>query len=489
MNRRQVVFSLLIIAGILALFIWPSMAETNPTSVHTFLWTSDTPGVSSDLMTVDFKPTKNIESAHKARMAISIGVDGDPDIPAGNIRITLPRYIFFDRADTGYGAGIGTIRTMLPKAPDKNDVTSFHYVENDDGTITIMNHGPLKAGPASSTVVDFEYLIKPWQVASYHDEDGVRKKGYLNKDITAHFEIQRVPNGPVEKCDTAPLTIKYETTAKLNGVSKRFLAWDPATGYTRVEPHPDLTKYIYVHWYVTTSINQSNTQPFTIDAFDMAEPKGELLAWESGTMAQGGSIIKGDWAAYEKARRARDEAGNPVDGGRPRFTYNQATDPDAHSNYYSTYERLFVRYPRSLLQENDAGELAATFNNTYKTRLYGMDDGFLQEQVGTAKLDYVEKKYVPKESKAESRKYGSGTRYGYINLLEKDPSAWYPMSFTVQTSTSAVGMSGECVEGLWQPGTREWTNTITDNKLEHTTNPRPRLTEDEYRVSPDGQSL
>lgn len=201
--------------------------------------------VSSELLRKDLT---NDDPFH-LRAKLNISLNSKKDYNPGDIKITVPKYVFKDRD----GNDTGTLTLAVPKYP--NNSQDFAYQE-EGKNIVIVNTKRINA----TTQAFFEFTIK--DLAPHTIKD--LSTGYKSAPFSALVEVTTDKGNKISK-KTGGVQAEINTRAVIDEV--RTLGGEVYNNYSKDLPqelkpeNPD--DYIYVLW--KTAATSSANQPYRLD--------------------------------------------------------------------------------------------------------------------------------------------------------------------------------------------------------------------------------
>lgn len=302
------------------------------------------------------------------RARINFALSGQHSYNEGDVKITIPKYIFKDRD----GNNTGRVTLGVPMAPDKTG--TFAYAETPD-SIIITNTKKLSS--ATSGMV--ELTITDLTPSTIKD----LSTGYQTDALKADIEVTTHLGNAIGK-STDELKVQVDTNANITSAVKRGSvvreSWYP-NWPSELKPsnHED---YVYVEWTVYNTL--SANQPFSVVMEDVTKP---LASGEQG-------IVLGYQDNRTRKVYSGDGTGSIVVDVFDGFTTQSPT----------MYGVVYTAYPKSSFPVGDVYNIENTVNYTLTSK----DDHEVTTANATAQLNYTPVTFSKPEGHFDVDKEGWG---------------------------------------------------------------------------------
>ena len=362
--------------------------------------------VSSELLRKDLTD----DNPFHLRAKLNISLNSKKDYKPGDIKITVPRYIFKDRD----GNDTGTLTLAVPKYPDSSQ--DFAYQE-EGKNIVIVNTKRINA----TTQAFFEFTIKDLVPHKIKD----LSTGYKSAPFSALVEATTDKDNKIFK-KTGGVQAQINTRAVIDSVyTGPSQAYDvyPNSFPKELKPEND-QDYVYVAWRAaaTTTANQSYRMDVNSEFNYGPNTDGFKLLGYVKTDTETNSDLEG-----VKVVKSSDTSVTGIFDGFYQKDKNDIWNAGKHG--YITY---YVAYPRSNFKNGEEYQLS----NYVTYKLTSQDD---KEVTSKTKWDFVTYRpikfvfpnghFIVKKGTWSSDSYGlirlknggdvsirynvSGTTYGY----------------------------------------------------------------------------
>ena len=194
---------------------------------------------------------------HVAQLHLHFGIlENSNTIPAGNIQIVIPKYVF--------PSNTNNLASDLPQYPNTSSEIFFSYKSYDNDSWAIINSANLTN---SSAGLDFDISYNT-QYQSYG----------LNREFPVIFMVDTDNDGEfdVSKEYTLYMRVANKRPNTWNngyGRGTAYTVWQNAWG----EAPADADQYFYVMWNYTVSLNSPDEATSSVYMYPMDDSDGELI--------------------------------------------------------------------------------------------------------------------------------------------------------------------------------------------------------------------
>ncbi len=217
----------------------------------TMKWITSDTADDGDPDNLYLKPSNRDDQA--VRMRLSYSLSGENNFAPGELVITVPANMFYDRD----GNPIGKTVVPLPQDPSTNGEWNYKLV---DGNIVITNTRQLSA--ATQGYIEFEVQgIDPTRMQDMEPSE----------PFTATIEAVTPTGTVISKESDNALTAQFDTEANMTSATKR-QSGDvevlPASSIPEAQRIDGVDHYVVVTWYMNAYISQNTNQPYELKLTD-----------------------------------------------------------------------------------------------------------------------------------------------------------------------------------------------------------------------------
>jgi len=196
-------------------------------------------------------------AGHEFVYRVNFAISGDFEIPAGCIKITVPKSILKNR-DGEYD---DAFEMSLPTTDEYAGSGEFAYYVDGD-SIVVTNMVSIPAGTNGYFEIAYLTADKTFEYADYGSEND------KSDDFTAEIEIAVEGAESASAADSAD-GVYMDTKAEISGTQKsvptRYDEWQSSWG----EAPEDADDSYYLLWKITTQISGDTTQPYNFSLEDV----------------------------------------------------------------------------------------------------------------------------------------------------------------------------------------------------------------------------
>ena len=338
-------------------------------------------------------------------------LSGNSDHAPGTVEIRIPASIFTARDGSSKADKVTLSIPQAPTVPTEGDFNYTYDKDTDEYVITNCK----TVGAASKTSFEVTYAVT-------HASDVVDMQA--SKPLSAKLKVT-AEDGTVHKKQSASLTAKLDTQAKLSKAYKSVYQMSRTYPDGWGEAPADAGDYFYVIWNYQISIPDDNTQPWTLSLSD-------VLGDNTGS-------IVGYRASGSTTRALND--GNALDSYTPTGKFSTVaptwtkTDPSIYLE--NCFGSVLTRYPKSLLDDGESH----TFTNSVTGTLTGTDDGIASTATADASYTYKSINFSLPPGKQSVRKYYNPRSEGGINLIEEGQPAPFTGAFRNEANVNRYDLT------------------------------------------------
>lgn len=239
---------------------WTNASNNNVDNIdNNLIWHPQSTGTLSSILHMRFELNSSVKKI----------------IPEGQIRVSIPKYIWEDW--NGNKAGTNNLSINMPEYPNKRAGMYFSYIDCGDH-YEIVNNQEVSGGAGVDLSITYQVnptTVPGGAVSGYYDSSSqpeyVPGYEYYHGEYPITLTIDKDDNGVVDIEDTITLSNEIHTQAA-GSLSKTkntiYYEWSDSiigsgTGYATTKPY-DADNYFYVKWQIAFSGSSTTTQPYSL---------------------------------------------------------------------------------------------------------------------------------------------------------------------------------------------------------------------------------